>query len=111
MATTNISTAPPEYNVTGIDYNQRSHLAYTGPIIDIHAHVLRTRPDDPANGPPKGIGPDASVAQAELMLEIGRAFGIRQTMTMCFPDDIPALRQRFGDELLYNGAISKKTID
>jgi predicted TIM-barrel fold metal-dependent hydrolase len=30
---------------------------------------------------------------------------------MCFPDDIPPLRERFGTSLLFNGSISKKTID
>ncbi len=106
-----MDTTPPEYNVTGIDYAQRDHLPYAGPIIDIHAHVLMTRPDDPPNGPPKGMGPGATIAQAETMLEVGREFGIRQTMSMCYPDDIPPLRERFGDELLFNGSIAKKTID
>ena len=30
---------------------------------------------------------------------------------MCPPEDIPALRQRFGERLRFNGPISKKTID
>ena len=34
----------PEYNVTGIDYADRRHLHYQGPIIDFHAHVMITRP-------------------------------------------------------------------
>jgi hypothetical protein len=101
----------PEYNVTGIDYNQRAHLRYSGPIIDFHAHVMLTRPDDPPGGPPKGAGPGASIAQAETMLEVGRTFGITHTLSMCFADDIPPLRARFGDELAFNGSIAKKTPD
>ena len=106
-----MSPSPPEYNVTGIDYSRRSHLRYAGPIIDIHAHVLQTRPDDPPGGPPKGSGPSASIAQAETMLAAGREFDITQTVTMCFSDDIPVLRERFGDALLFNGMITKKTAD
>jgi predicted TIM-barrel fold metal-dependent hydrolase len=104
-------TAPPEHNVTGIDYADRLHFRYHGPLIDIHAHVLVTRPDDPQNGPPTGAGPGASIEQAETMLEVGREFGVVQTCSMCFPDDIPVLRQRFGDTLAFNGSISKKTAD
>jgi hypothetical protein len=106
-----MAASPPEYNVTGIDYAQRGHLRYAGPIIDIHAHVLQTRPDDPPGGPPKGSGPGASIAQAETMLAVGREFGITQTVTMCFPDDIPVLRERFSNALLFNGMITKKTAD
>src|SRR5262245_21809326 len=106
-----MAASPPEYNVTSIDYAQRGHLRYAGPIIDFHAHVLQTRPDDPPGGPPKGSGPGASIAQAETMLAVGREFGITQTVTMCFADDIPILRDRFGDTLLFNGMITKKTAD
>ena len=106
-----MADTPPEYNVTGIDYSQRSHLRYAGPIIDIHAHVLQTRPDDPPGGPPKGNGPGASIAQAGTMLEVARTFGIRQTMSMCYPDDVLPLRERFGGELIFNGSIAKKTAD
>jgi hypothetical protein len=101
----------PEHNVTGIDYRERGHLHYVGPLIDIHAHVLQTRPDDPANGPPKGSGPGASLDQAEIMLEVAAEFGIERTYTMCFVDDIPPLRERFGDRLGFNGSIAKKSID
>ncbi len=106
-----MSPTPPEYNVSGIDYAQRGHLLYRGPIIDVHAHVLQTRPDDPPGGPPKGSGPGASIDQAETMLEVGREFGIKQTVSMCYPDDILPLRQRFGDTILFNGMITKKTAD
>src|SRR5262245_50334084 len=106
-----MATTPPEYNVTGMDYAQRDHLRYAGPIIDIHAHVLLTRPDDPPGGPPKGTGPGASIAQAETMLEVGREFGITHTVTMCFPDDIPMLRERFGEQISFNGMVAKKTAD
>jgi hypothetical protein len=105
------TTAPPEHNVTGIDYSERSHLRYVGPLIDLHAHVMLTRPDDPANGPPKGTGPGASLAQAETMLEVAAEFGIQRTISMCAPDDIPVLRERFGDRLGFNGPISKKSLN
>src|SRR5271165_5661440 len=72
--------APPEHNVTGVDYTQRSHLTYSGPIIDIHAHVMVTRPGDPATGPPTGQGPGASIEQAGVMLGIAENFGIVQTV-------------------------------
>ena len=102
---------PPEHNITGIDYADRGHFTYHGPIIDIHAHVLRTRPDDPPHGPPKGVGPGASIEQAEIMLGIGATFGVEQTVTMCFPDDVEPLRARFGDRLLFNTMVNKQQID
>lgn len=100
----------PEHNVTGIDYAERAHLRYRGPIIDIHSHVMITRPGDPPSGPPTGKGPGASLAQAETMLSVAAEFGITQTYTMCLADDIPALRERFGPALAYNGPISKKNL-
>jgi hypothetical protein len=105
------NNSPPEHNVTGIDYSQRGHLTYSGPLIDLHSHVLVTRPDDPANGPPKGSGPGGSIAQAKVMLEVAAEFGIARTITMCFADDIPILRERFGDRLGFNGSIAKKSAD
>lgn len=99
---------PPEHNVTGIDYEQRGHLAYLGPIIDIHAHVMVTRPGDPPTGPPLGTGPGASLAQAETVLRVAEEFGIGQTITMCLAEDIPPLRERFGDRIGFNGPIMKK---
>src|SRR5262245_57190783 len=99
----------PEHNVTGIDYRERAHLRYQGPpLIDIHAHVMLTRPTDSPNGPPVGKGPDASIAQAETMLELAEDFGIARTYTMCPPDDIPPLRERFGPRLGFNGPVSKQ---
>src|SRR5579884_898001 len=104
--------APPEYNVTGIDYAQRDHLRYVGPpLIDIHSHVMQTRPSDPPTGPPVGSGPGASIAQAETMLDVAREFGIARTYTMCLPDDIPPLRERFGPALGFNGSIMKMKRD
>lgn len=100
-----------EYNVTGHDYSQRSHLAYRGPILDFHAHVMVTRPGDPATGLPLTEGPGASSDQAAMMLDVGREFGIAPTISMCPPDDIPILRQRLGDQILFNGMINKKSRD
>lgn len=111
MSAPTVSTAPPEYNVTGIDYNDRAHFRYHGPLIDVHAHVMITRPGDPKTGPPTGTGPGASITQAESMLDVAREFGIVRTYTMCLPDDIPPLRERFGAALGFNGSIAKKSID
>ena len=106
-----MATVLPEYNMTGIDYAQQSHLHYQGPIIDFHAHVMMTRPGDPPNGPPLGVGPNASIEQAEQMLDVGAEFGIQQTVTMCPSDDIQPLRDRFGDRLAFNAMITKKAVD
>lgn len=101
----------PEHNVTGLDYSQRRHLTYAGPIIDFHTHVMVTRPGDPPNGQPLLEGPGASTDQAASMLEVAREFGIVHTVTMCQPNDIPMLRERFGAELSYNGLINKTRLD
>lgn len=109
-----IAAAPagaPEYNMTGQDYAQRGHFRYRFPIIDIHAHVFQTRPGDPVNGPPLGTGPEASLAAADVMLATAREFGIVRTYSMCPPDDIPPLRERFGAQLGFNGSIVKKLAD
>jgi len=101
----------PEHNVTGVDFGDRSHFRYRGPLVDFHAHVMVTRPDDPKTGPPTGTGPGASITQAEIMLEVAREFGIVRTYSMCLPDDIPVLRERFGTALGFNGSIAKKSLD
>jgi predicted TIM-barrel fold metal-dependent hydrolase len=111
MSAPTLSAAQPEHNITAIDYSDRRHFRYTGPIIDIHSHVMVTRPGDPKTGPPTGTGPGASVNQAESMLEVARAFGIVHTYTMCLPDDIPVLRERFGPVLGFNGSIMKRALD
>jgi hypothetical protein len=109
MSATPAAAAPPEHNMTGHDYAQRRHLRYAGPpLIDFHSHVMMTRPSDPASGPPVGSGPGASIQQAELMLEVAAEFGITRTYTMCVPDDIPPLRERFGNQIGFNGPIAKK---
>lgn len=101
----------PEHNVTGQDLHDRRHFVFRGPLLDVHSHVMITRPGDSPVGPPTGIGPGASIAQAETMLDVAAEFGIEQTVTMCLPDDIPLLRERFGDRLLFNGLIQKKSRD
>ncbi len=102
---------PPEYNVTRHDYARRGHFRYAGPpIIDFHAHVLRTRPGDPPHWP-SGQGPEASVDQAALMLEVGAEFGVGRTYSMCYPDDIEPLRERLGDRIGFIGMISKQKTD
>ena len=101
--------APPEHNVTGIDFRDRAHFRYDGPpLIDFHAHVFQTRPGDPADGPPLGAGPGASLAAAETMFEVARDFGVRCIYSMCPPDDIPPLRERFGPAIGFIGSINKK---
>jgi hypothetical protein len=101
-------TAAPEHNVTGIDFRDRAHFRYQGPLIDFHAHVFQTRPGDPKDGPPLGNGPDASLDQAALMLDVAADFGIARTYSMCPADDIAPLRERFGRRLGFNGPIHKK---
>src|SRR5947209_14247926 len=95
-ATASTAAAPLEHNVTGVNFADRRHFRYSGPIIDIHAHVFQTRPEDPKDGPPLGAGPNASLDQAALMLEVAREFGIAKIYSMCPPDDILPLRERFG---------------
>jgi predicted TIM-barrel fold metal-dependent hydrolase len=100
---------PPEHNVNGHDYSRRDHFTYTGPpIIDFHAHVTMTSPEDKAAGPAGGWGEKGTSDSAALMLEVGREFGIDLTVSMCPPQDIAPLRARLGDRLLFNGMINKK---
>jgi hypothetical protein len=42
------------------------------------------------------------------MLDVAAEFGITRTYTMCPAEDIPVLRDAFGDRLGFNGPISKK---
>src|SRR5262249_15043092 len=99
----------PEHNVTGVDFTDRSHFRYAGPVLDVHAHVMAPRPGAPKPGPPPGNARGASLAQAETMLAVAEEFGIVRTWSMCQPDDIPPLRERFSDRLAFNGSILKKT--
>jgi predicted TIM-barrel fold metal-dependent hydrolase len=69
---------------------------------------MMTRPTDPPQGPPVGTGPGASSDQAAVMLDVAAEFGIERTYSMCPPDDIPPLRERFGRRLGFNGSIHKK---
>lgn len=90
----------PDYNATGQDFGRREHLGYSGPpVIDVHAHVTMTKPDESAEG--------ASTA-AELMLAAAAEFGIGRTYSMCPPHDIAPLRERLGTAIAFNGMISKK---
>jgi predicted TIM-barrel fold metal-dependent hydrolase len=45
------------------------------------------------------------------MLDVAAEFGIVRTYSMCLADNIPPLRERFGDRLGFNGPISKKNLD
>jgi predicted TIM-barrel fold metal-dependent hydrolase len=109
MENTTTAAELPEHNRTGIDFSDRRHLHYSGPpIIDIHAHVLQTRATDPSNGPPTGTGPGASLEAAETMLDVAQEFGVGRVYSMCYPEDIPPLRQRFGARIGFNGSIHKK---
>jgi hypothetical protein len=97
---------PPEYNLTGVSYADRRHFRYDGPLIDVHAHVTMTHMND-SPGFPGGSGRAGSLAQAEVMLDVGREFGVVRTYTMCPAQDIPPLRERFGPSLGFNGLIQK----
>jgi hypothetical protein len=89
--------APPEHNVTGLDFARREHLRYAGPLVDFHAHVTATKE-----------GADAGLFQAEQILAVAAEFGVDRVWTMCPPEDIPLLRDRFGPRLGFNGSIHKK---
>jgi predicted TIM-barrel fold metal-dependent hydrolase len=100
---------PPDYNVTGQDYNRRGHFRYSGPpIIDIHAHVTMTNPVEKAEGNSGGAGIVGISNAAETMLTAATEFGIGRTYSMCPPQDIAPLRERFGKAIAFNGPISKK---
>ncbi len=100
-------TAPPEHNRTGVDFGDRAHLRHCGPpLLDVHAHVVRTRPE----GAPVGE-PATSLAQAEAMLTVAEDFGVGRVWTMCPPEDIPELRARFGPRLGFTGPIAKRAAD
>ncbi len=101
-------TNPPEYNVTGQDYGRREHFTYAGPIIDIHSHVTMTSAQEKPEGPAGGAGLAGSLDAAGLMLDVAAEFGVRRVYSMCPPQDIAPLRERFGDRLGFNGPISKK---
>src|SRR5262249_19020260 len=94
----------PEYNVTGQDYRDRRHFRYDGPpVIDIHSHVMR-----PRNFEKPDVIVEDNVEQARSMLAVAEEFGVTRTYTMCPVEDIPPLREAFGDRLGFNGPIQKK---
>jgi hypothetical protein len=99
------AAAPPEHNVTGLDFGRRDHFTYAGPLIDAHAHVMRTKPEGAAE--PGGDALD----QAATMLEAAAEFGVQRIYSMSPPEDIPPLRECFSDRLAFNGPISKKSLD
>src|SRR5260370_35386967 len=108
MSGTRGPAAPPEHNGTDHDYADRTHFRYSGPpILDIHAHVLRTRPNDPPTGPPPMSGPGATSSQAELMIDVAREFGILRTWSMCPPEAIPPLRERLSYRIACTGVVRK----
>ncbi|HWG41522.1 MAG TPA: amidohydrolase family protein [Gemmataceae bacterium] len=98
------ATTIPEHNVTGQDYQDRQHFRYTGPpLVDIHAHVMRPRnPEKP------DVVIEDSLEQARTMFAVADEFNIGRTYSMCPPEDIPLLRDAFGDRLGFNGPINKK---
>ena len=103
-------TAAPEYNVSGADFADRRHFHYAGPpLTDLHAHVTLTRP--PVAREERPPGEVGSIEQAELMLAVARDFGVGQVWTMCAPEDIPPLRQRFGPLLRFIGPIARGKAD
>jgi predicted TIM-barrel fold metal-dependent hydrolase len=100
----------PEHNVTGVDFADHRHLHYAGPpLLDVHTHIMRTRPADPVDGAPADV--EGSLEQAEIMLEVASTFGVGRLITMCPGEDIPPLQQRFGDRLGFNGPVSRISLD
>jgi predicted TIM-barrel fold metal-dependent hydrolase len=92
-----------EYNVTGVDFGDRRHFSHAGQaLIDVHAHVTRTRPTGAGEKEPGDLG------QARLMLAVAEEFGVGLTYSMCPPEDIPPLRAEFGSRLRFNGSIAKQ---
>ncbi|MBL8795002.1 MAG: amidohydrolase family protein [Planctomycetia bacterium] len=105
MSTATTAAGPPEHNITGIDFGQRGHLRYAGPpLLDIHSHVTLTGPGDSAH-------PAGSLAQAETMLDVATEFHVGRIYTMCPPEHIAPLRERFGARLGFNGSILKHRLD
>ena len=51
---------------------------------------------------------DGNTDQAAVMLDVARSFGVKRIYSMCPPEDIPPLRERFGSMLGFNGPIAKK---
>lgn len=101
--------APPEHNVTGQDYADRRHFRYAGPpLLDVHTHVMRTQPRDPAQPANELPPPGGTVDQAAVMLEVAAEFGVERLWSMCPPEDIPPLRNAFGSRLEFIGSIHKK---
>jgi hypothetical protein len=97
--------APPEYNMTGHDYGERGHFQKdVPPLVDFHAHVTRT-------APPKDSSATPALDQAEQMLAVATEFGVEHIVTMCLPEDIAPLRERFGNRLTFSGSITKKALD
>src|SRR5260370_17338706 len=72
----------------------------------MHAHVtLTAHQGNHDTGEP---GSQPNLHQAEIMLDVAHNFGVGRIVSMCPPEDIPALRERFGDRICFNGSISKK---
>jgi hypothetical protein len=100
MSSELLSSSLPEYNVTGVDFADRRHFRYSGPqLVDIHAHVAKLGED---------VSRPSEEDQADFMFEVADDFDVGRIVSMCPPEDIPGLRQRFGDGIRFNGSISKK---
>ena len=97
--------APPEHNVTGQDFADRRHFRYAGPIIDVHAHVMRTRPADSKDDRRLGHRPGRNHARRR------RRVRHRPDLFHVSARRHSAAARRFGDRLRFNGPISKKKID
>jgi hypothetical protein len=96
--------APPEHNVTGIDFANVTHFRYAGPpIVDVHAHVMVVRPPEKPDQPV-----EEPLGQPATMFTAADEFGVERICSMCPAEDIAPLRARFGDRLHFNGPISKK---
>src|SRR5207248_3945592 len=70
----------------------RRHFRYSGPpIIDVHAHVMQTRPEA-KEGQPAPDGEVDTLEQARTMLDVAAEFGVGRIYSMCPPDDILPLQ-------------------
>ena len=97
----------PDHNVTGVDYADRGHFRYRGHLIDIHAHVVLTRATDPPKWSTKRRT-WGNRRSSRVHAGATADFGVLRTYSMCLPEDIPILRERFGEQIAFNGPIQKK---
>ena len=96
----------PEYNLTDQDYSEHRPPVLSG-AADRRFSFARH-----ARLPPEGKdATEGPLDQATTMFAVAEEFGVGQICTMCPPEDIAPLRERFGDRIAFNGPIHKLKID